>query len=623
MNYCSRNTEYLKYVQDSVISNPFLEESITTFHAVYYEVTKLELKKRGIMSLPFCKENLDRTLYRIANRMDMAEFGIPGLIRILHAYTDMLDPDTVDEITETLINFRYWLDEPGKIYACYFSENHQPLYHSAEYLVGSLFPDRIFPSNMKTGKWHREHGKIFLGRWMKWRKQFGFGEWCTNYYSEDMIALLGISQYAEDVELREQAVTLIHTLLMETALNTFDGHWIGSHGRTYTEYQVEPAFESISAICHLFWNKGDINGHLADCAIMFAVYDFDCPQEVKEAALYSSNAFVNKERMSLNTSEAKFYGVDPANFDNIMFFWGNQTFDAREVIDNSIKVIDPSNWMHERFNAYREKYRLCEQADIRYDPDPDFTALTQVDLYTYKTKDYGLSCAQDYRKGKQGYQQQPWGAYLGGRAKVFTTHPGSVEYNDRPNQIAGNWILPKAVQHENVLLCIYRIPADCTRMLETHAFFPQNEFDEVQEQAGWVFGKKDNAYVALYSLVPAYWKEPDNELYKNVYHGEWREYYDSQKPFFYHANGHANVWVIEMGSEEKDGTFENFIANFTGEDLVSGDTFCVSYKSPSVGMISCGWNEPLIVKGKEIPIHDYPRYDNPLFHKEFIVPCKL
>ena len=52
--------------------------------------------------------------------------------------------EVISEIKETLIGFRYWLDEPGEINACYFTENHLPLYHSCEYLAGMLFPDDVF-----------------------------------------------------------------------------------------------------------------------------------------------------------------------------------------------------------------------------------------------------------------------------------------------------------------------------------------------------------------------------------------------------------------------------------------------------------------------------------------------
>ena len=622
MNDTSITTQYLQHVVNTAETNPLLRQSLRTFHAVYFEIAKLELRKRGLQSAPFCKEYLDAALNRIRGRMDMAEFGIPALIRMLHEYRELLPDTAVSEIEETLVGFRYWLDEPGEINACYFTENHQILYHSAEYLAGSLFPDRIFPSNNRTGAWHREHARRCLFRWIGWRRSFGFSEWCTNYYAEDMIALLGLFHYGDE-ELSRQANEIIHILLREIALNTSRGNWIGSYGRTYTSYLAEPCMESISPICRLYWGEGTWDGPLADCAVMLAAYDYPCPESILRIALDKPPVMINKERMSLNTSVAKSYGVDPGDFENIMFFWGNQTFDAREVIANSRHVITPSNWMNERINAYQEKYDLCSLAGIPCDPDPDFTALTQVDLYTYRTPDYGLSCAQDYRRGKQGYQQQPWGALLAGRARVFTTHPGSQDFTDRPNQLAGNWYLPKAGQHENVVLCIYRIPADCIRMLETHAYFPQKEFDEVREQDGWVFGRRENAYIALRSLLPAHFLAPDLNLYREVLKEDWETYARDAKPYFYHANGHANVWAAELGSLAQNGSFGDFCAEFLKRASLKGDTFHVVYQSPSQGKMTFGWNEALTVNGEEIPLHDYKRYDNPYLQEEFCRPGEI
>ncbi len=611
---------YLQHVHDTAETNPQLAASVRNFHAVYYEVVKLELKKRGLPAKDFSYDSLKISIDRINSRLDMGDFICPGFVRIMHEYRDMIPAEVAAEIEETLVGFRYWLDEPGEINACYFTENHQPLYHSAEYLVGSLFPDRVFPSNNQTGAWHKEHARHCLLRWMRWRKNFGFSEWCTNYYCEDMISMLGLVNYAEEDDIRDGAKEILDMLFVEIALNTYRGNWIGSHGRTYTRYLTDCRFDSIAPICKMYWGEGSYDGPIADCAIMMAVYNYQCPEEAVKIATDKRDVMINKERMSLDTAETKFYGVDPADFDNIMFFWGNQTYDAREVIENSTKVMIPSNWMNERINAYYEKYKLCDAAGIPCDPDPDFTALTQVDLYTYRTPDYALSTAQDFRKGKQGYQQMPWGAHLNGNAVVFTNHPGSMDFVDRPNLMAGNWYLPKCVQHENVVISIYRVPADCIRMLETHAYFPQHEFDEVVMENGWVFGRKDNGYVALKSLLPARFQAPDPRLYQAVYGDDWEQYAAKAKPYFYHANGHANVWITEMGSKAQNGSFEEFMKPFLEGELLTGDTFHATYNSPSQGVMTLGWNEGLTVKGEPIQIRNYKRYDNPYKQEDFVKP---
>lgn len=610
--------DYLTHVLQMSHDNPFLMATVSGFRGIYLEAVKFELTRRGCKSEPPDYNRLQVSLDRIRNREDMADFVIPALIRILKEYRDLLSAEALTEIEETLIYFRYWLDEPGEINACYFTENHQVLYYSAEILVGELFPDRIFPSDGKTGLHHKEHGTAFLLRWMDWRERFGFSEWLANYYAEDILALLGLYRYAEDEAIRLRSKALIDMLLLDIALNTFEGHWAGCQGRTYVRYLVEPAFESISPICRLCWGEGSIDGDLSDCAVMMAIYDYQCPEAIAAIGRDKPAVMINRERMSLDVKDAAKYGIDPSNFDNIMFFWGQQTYDAREVIHNSARVMPPSNWMNERINAYLEKYALYDMAQIPADDDPDFTAMTQVDLYTYKTPDYILSCAQDFRKGKPGYQQHIWGAFLGGRARVFTNHMGSAEYADRPNFLAGNSYMPRACQYENVLICIYRIPADHTRYLETHAYFPQHEFDEVIQKNTWVFGRRGNAYIALKSMNPASWKAPDIHLYQAVYRDEEvaQTRFQEAKPVIYHANGHANVWVAEMGSKAQNGSFEAFVNSFEKAEL-NGNSHQCTYHSPSKGKIGFGWNEPLAVNGSEVAIKNYKRYDNPYFQVEF------
>ncbi|MDR2932367.1 MAG: hypothetical protein LBV27_04600, partial [Oscillospiraceae bacterium] len=346
------------------------------------------------------------------------------------------------------------------------------------------------------------------------------------------------------------------------------------------------------------------------------IYDYKCPEAIRKVALDQSKVMINKQRMSMDVKDAKAYGVDPADFDNIMFFWGIQCYSAREVIENSKKVVTPTNWMNERFNAFSENYALCDLAHIPTDDDPDFTAMTKVNLYTYKTPDYILSSAQDFRKGKQGYQQQPWGAFMGGRARVFTNHMGTSEYAERPNFLAGNAYLPRIAQHENVLLAVYRVPIWYIQYFETHAYFPRHEFDEVVEKDGWVFGRRHKAYIALKSMNPADWKPKDPNMFKAVYEAAWQEYYDKADDYIYHCNGHANVWVTEMGSEAQSGSFEQFMAGFKGAGI-TGDTFTCAYQSPSLGEVGFGWNEDLTVNGTVIPLGDYDRYDNPFCKAAF------
>jgi hypothetical protein len=157
---------------------------------------------------------------------------------------------------------------------------------------------------------------------------------------------------------------------------------------------------------------------------------------------------------------------------------------------------------------------------------------------------------------------------------------------------------------------------DFVDFLYTHAYFPQSEFDEVIEKNGWLFGRKDDAYIAVYSLKPARWKPVDASFYKVFRDVDAEKLAKEKKSFDYMAPGHANVWAIEMGSLAQNGSFESFIEGFKGAGII-GDTIKFTYQSPSQGELSFGWNGDLKVNGEKVQIHDYKRYENPFCTAEF------
>ena len=590
--------------------------AVTAYHGVdyfqglYYDLAEMELAKETQTSASLRAYIIQKGLDRIDQRLDCADFVIPALIRMLYAHrgTSRLPEKLAEKIQRSLIGYKYWLDEPGEIHACYFTENHQVLFHSAEYLVGQLFPDAVFPNNGMTGAQHRDHGAVFLRRWLEWRLRFGFAEWLTQgYYMDDILGLVNLMVYAEDEDIRIRSRMLIDLLAFDLAVHGFHGHLPTTHGRVYTDFIIEPDHEDCSHLMRFLFDEGSNEG-LCGAAVMLAAVDYRCPRAIVNA--YHQRELTVRQRMSVDAADAAAYGVDPKDFDNIMFFWGMQTYSDRVCIDHSLKVFPSWNWMTNRVKAYKERYELCDEAGAPCPDAPDFTAMTQVDIYTRKTEDYILSCAQDFRKGRMGYQQHPWTASLGGRAVVFTTNPASLEYQNRPNRWAGNLCLPKAVQHENVLFCIYRTLPDFVDYLYSHLYFPKHEMDEVLEKDGFLFGRKGKGYIAVTALGESYWEPKDPALFRHVYGDEGQAMFEKAQDYEYIVQGHANVWAVEMGSEKEHGSFEAFVQGFRPNTL-QGDTHDFTYHSPTLGLMRCGWGKPLTVNAEPIAIHDYPRYDHP------------
>ena len=593
-----------------------------SFNGLYYDLAKMELAMNGEPLQPIREFAIEKALKRIDDRLDCADFTIPALVRMLYAHrgTERLSEEMAQRIVNSLLGYKYWLDEPGDIKACYFTENHQVLFYSAEYLVSQMFPEAVFSNDGKTAQQHHEHARAFLLRWLTWRERFGFSEWLTQgYYCEDILGLVGLMQYAQDESIRTRSRMLVDMLMFDLAVNGFKGYLHTTHGRVYTRFIIEPAYEGVSQLMKLYFDEGDISRGIEPAAVMLAAYDYQCPKAIVAAAKSVKGPQTNHERMSIDVCDAKYYGVDPADFDNIMFFWGQQTYSDRLTVENSMKVFPQWNWMTNRIAGYREMYRLHDEAGAPCVDAPDYTAMTQVDIHTRRTPDYVISCAQDFRKGRMGYQQHPWTASLGGKAVIFSNNPASLEYLNRPNRWAGNLTLPRAVAHENVLLCLYRVNPDFVDYLNSHIYFPKHEMDEVVEKNGWIFGRKGDGYAAVRSLNPGYWEPKDPLLFQTLYPKDWEARYEAAQDYEYYSQGHATAWAIEMGSKAENGSFEEFVAGFDKAEF-TGDTLSCRYMSPSQGEITFGWNKPLVVKGEEVCFHNYKRYDNAFCQAEFDAP---
>jgi len=617
-----RYEDYLLQIAHADVFSPGnkFAERFRSISGAYYEVAKLELELRGIDSIPLNADNLMASLKYIQSGRDCGDFVLPAVIRIMYKYRNskLLTEELASEIKHTILKYKYWMDEPGeREHTCnYFTENHQILQHCCELLAGQLYPDEIFNNGM-TGTEHKMHALEFINRWLDWRARFGFSEWLSNcYYEEDLLALACIVELAEDRDIAKRAGMIIDIILFDIAVNSYNGDFVATTGRTYPRMLIDPQLTNTSVLTRVIWELGTTKITLNKAALLMACMNYPVSEVLMEIAHDVPDVMENRQRNSIDVEDGEKYNASPAEFDNIMLWWGIQQYDHRLVIDNSLKTLAPWDSIGDRIHAFKEKYEMYDKAGALVDDDPDFTSLTQADIYTYRTPNYMLSCVQNYRPGKQGYQQHTWVATLGGRAIFFTNHPGSLEYRDRPNYWAGNGVMPKAVAHKNVVICIYRIEPTLTKLWQSHVYFPQHELDEYVMKNGWLFGRKGKGYIAVHCKNGGKWQEPDEELYRFV-HGQDTDFdYSKIKPYDFSSRGHANVWVCELGEESTHGSFEEFVEKISAAEL-SGDIFHYVYHSPSQGVIETGWDKGLKVNGKEIQINDYPKYDNPYCKSRF------
>ena len=588
-------------------------------------------------------------------RKDCSDFVLHSMIRLLYQFNP--EPKSSKQKTElferarkTALNFKYWPSEPGIDSMCTWTENHHILFSSAAYLVGQRYPDALFNNAGQTGREKMAMNRPRILRWLDLRFHTGFSEWLSHvYYDEDLTALLALVDFCEDAEIAGRSQMVIDLMLLDMALNSFRGVFGSTHGRAYENTKKWAGHEGTADIMKLLFGMGEYSGFDCMSAINFALStNYEMPPVL--AAIAADKArpeMENKQRMGIKVSEAEKWGINPHNqqpilndplstacapFEDGMVLLTLESYLHPRNVDLTLAMFDAFNWWENDFLAdfapYRKLLSVLRKTGLvkpmagYFEWDLCRNTREEVNIMTYRTPDYMLSCAQDYRPGYGGDQQHIWQATLGAGAVCFTTHPAKLE-GVTPNYWAGSGQLPRAAQVKNVLFCIYNVHNKRalyvpTRLFYTHAWLPRDQFDQVIEQDGWIFARKGNGYLALRSQNAYFWK--DDTTHRQVDPGVRikRESADYAEDVWREiiVPGKSNIWICELGRRETDGDLNDFVGRILAAAL-RFDGLDVAYHSPSAGELTFGWETPLRQNGQPLRLHDYPRYNNPYVQAEF------
>lgn len=243
---------------------------------------------------------------------------------------------------------------------------------------------------------------------------------------------------------------------------------------------------------------------------------------------------------------------------------------------------------------------ICEKEHHCMAPDANGDVEWEVNTVTYKTPDYMLSSAVDYRPGQKGSNEHIWQATLGPDAVVFANHPACISENDarQPGFWRGNRILPRVAQWKDVLIAVHKLPAD-DWMGFTHAFCPVFLFDEHEIKDGWMFLRKEKGYLAMTAKQGFELVEIGPDGFR-----ELRSY------------GEDNIWLCHMGREEIDGSFEEFKTKMLATRLTWKDNG-IQLTSLRNENLTFSWDDPLKINGNNQSLSGFKHYEGPYCAVDF------
>ncbi len=552
---------------------------------------------------------LDGTLEYIKAEYDCSDFRLVNLVRILYEAGDQIPESYKAKIEEVLFNFRYWWDEPGENSMCYWSENHQILFASAEYLVGQMYPDAFFPNSGLTGKQHKQKARKRILDWMEMRWNYGFIEFYSGtYYTHDIAPLINLIDFAKEEEIVTKSKIIMDLLFYDLAAQNIHTMFISVSGRAYEGNRKGGPNSTLGGITRYFWGDGKERGPGLTYG-MITTQNYVLPPVMVEIAKDTSNVII-KQSNGLDISELKaerYYGTDNRS---MMMQWGMECFTNPEIVRNSMTHIRNCNMFS---NAFIKDFRILDYSLINWlhlepvivrtlNPQPNGVAIQKGNTYTYKTKDYSIYTAQSYHPGTYGDQQHIFGMNIKNYFSIFHNHPALEK--DVKNQSPSYWVgyghIPHSVQDKNINLSIYNIPKkkglmEMDLLDYTRAYFPSEKFDTAFIDRNYAFGKKGETYCAFIGKHDFYFRD------------------DSADDII--QKGKQSFWITEAGSKTDDGSFGKFVERIKNNAVVFNQEILeLIYRSNGRDYL-LKFGADFMVDGKIINT-DYSRYESPYIKAE-------
>lgn len=220
---------------------------------------------------------IDNTLAAINERRDCSDFIMVPLLWLYGLHRDQLPDETRKEIKNAVLNYRYWVDEPGNDVMWFWSENHVLCFHVSQYLAGLLFPDERFMCSGRSGEEQQAFACQRLHAWLDSVERHGLAEWnSAAYYPIDFIGLFALYQFA-DIDIKARAKVLLDRLFLMIGLHTLAGVPAGTMGRAYDKELRAGPLTELAPFATVAFGKGWFNDGVA-ALTMFAAGDYAPPQ---------------------------------------------------------------------------------------------------------------------------------------------------------------------------------------------------------------------------------------------------------------------------------------------------------------------------------------------------------
>src|SRR5690606_37265820 len=200
---------------------------------------------------------IEEILPSIEDCHDCADFSLVPLIWSRTVWGDDIGQETRDRIDRAILNYRYWMDEPGNDVQWYFSENHALLFHTSAYLAGHLLPDETFVRSGRKGAEQHQVGAARVRAWLDHFEKWEMAEFnSAPYFPIDLKGLTALAALSPDADIAGRAKAGIVRLCEIIARSAHHGMVTAAQGRSYEHTLCAGRSLELSGVARLLFGKG-------------------------------------------------------------------------------------------------------------------------------------------------------------------------------------------------------------------------------------------------------------------------------------------------------------------------------------------------------------------------------
>ena len=237
----------------------------------------------------------------------------------------------IDFLVAALLRVKFWVEDPplGRPNGeemTYWSENHQILFGSAEYLLPGWYANERFVFLDKEGSWHRDRAMARVVAWLDHRLTLGFAEQNSGvYYNQHLPALFNLVDFAPDDVVKTKATMVLDLMTFDIVRRTSRGAFVTASGRQY--WGSKRNGWSVSLLSYIELLTGGVGDHLSvseNSAACFATSDYveTVPEALLAVAHDVAAPRVDRSRVSIDMSESEAHGIDLDSSSGLVFWWG-------------------------------------------------------------------------------------------------------------------------------------------------------------------------------------------------------------------------------------------------------------------------------------------------------------